>query len=245
MRFAIVEDDKAVSDELRQIAESLGHHASAFASAKPFLAALRRETFDLVLLDWHLPDGSGIEILRHLRSSVSATLPVLFITANSAEAAVIEGLTAGADDYITKPAAKAIVVARISALLRRAYAGAAVAEVETFGPYEFHPAIERVKQDGTPVELTSKEFHLALTLFRNRSRALSRTYLMEAVWGQSADVPSRTLDVHLSHVRRKLGLQPANGYRLITVYGYGYRLEPSLPEHPLPESAPPEPSLYD
>jgi DNA-binding response OmpR family regulator len=227
MRVAIVEDEGAVSEDLRRIVEGLGHQASVFPAARPFQAALRRDTFDLVLLDWQLPDGTGIDLLRGLRAQVGPALPVLFITANSSEAAVVEGLTAGADDYITKPAARAVVVARVLALLRRAYGAAAPADIEAFGAYEFRPAQELVTHAGVPIELTSKEFHLALTLFRNRSRALARAYLIETVWGQGADAPSRTLDVHLSHVRRKLGLQPANGYRLITVYGYGYRLEPT------------------
>jgi DNA-binding response OmpR family regulator len=228
MRFAIVEDDRAISDGLVAIVRDLGHQPTAYGAARPFLTAMRRETFDMVLLDWHLPDGTGIDILRQLRSVTGPHIPVLFITANTDEAAVVEGLMAGADDYVTKPAAPPVVKARILALLRRSYAPPASAEAETYGAYAFSPAIEQAKVGGEPVELTSKEFQLALLLFRNSSRALSRDYLTEAVWGRSADLPSRTLDVHLSHVRRKLGLGPANGYRLMTVYGYGYRLEPSL-----------------
>jgi DNA-binding response OmpR family regulator len=115
--------------------------------------------------------------------------------------------------------------ARAEALLRRAYPPAASCEPETWGRYTLDPQAQTVGIDGETVVLTAKEFQLALTLFRNLSRALSRGYLLEAVWDKNPDLPTRTLDAHVSRVRLKLGLRPENGFRLSTVYSYGYRLE--------------------
>lgn len=194
------------------------------------LHQLRRESYDMLILDWQVPDLSGTEILHWVREKLSPTLPVLFMTSRSGEDDIVAGLAAGADDYMIKPIRRSEMVARVQALLRRAYPTQAASEHLQFGIYKFETRAGRVSVNEVPVEMTQKEFDLALLLFRNLGRPLSRAYILEAVWSRDVDIPSRTMDTHISRVRSKLELRPENGYRLAPVYSYGYRLEQMTPE---------------
>jgi DNA-binding response OmpR family regulator len=180
-------------------------------------------------MDWNMPEMTGIDVLARLPELLSTTPPVLLVTSRSVESDVVEGLNAGADDYLVKPFEPSILLARVAALLRRAYPASPPTSGETHEGWTFDPATETASRDGRTEQLTSKEFQLALTLFRNMSRALSRDYLLERVWGHRADLETRTLDAHISRLRGKLSLRPASGFRLVTVYGFGYRLERCQP----------------
>jgi DNA-binding response OmpR family regulator len=156
--------------------------------------------------------------------------PVLLLTSRSVEADLVEGLNAGADDYIVKPLQPPVLIARVNALARRAYRPAALPQVEQHGPYRLDPGAQTAAWDDHLETLTPKEFQLASLLFNNLARPLSREYLLRRVWGQRPDLETRTLDAHVSRLRSKLHLRPANGFRLTTVYGFGYRLEACEPE---------------
>ncbi len=225
MRIAILDDDQNLLDLTAATLSNAGHTCHTFSSGKSMMHQLHRESFDLLILDWHVPDLNGTEILKWVREKLSTTLPVLFMTSRSGEDDIVAGLAAGADDYMIKPIRRAELVARVQALLRRAYPTQTASEVISFGPYEFDIRASRAKLNGEEVELTQKEFDLALLLFQNLSRPLSRAYILEAVWSRDIEVPSRTMDTHISRVRSKLDLRPENGYRLAPVYSYGYRLE--------------------
>lgn len=186
---------------------------------------LRRESYDMLVLDWQVPDLSGPEVLRWVRDKLPKTIPVLFITSRSGEDDIVEGLAAGADDYMIKPIRRSELVARVQALLRRAYPIQNTSEQIVFNDYLFETRSGRLTLAGKPIEITQKEFDLALLFFRNLGRPLSRAYILEAVWSRDVDIPSRTMDTHVSRVRSKLQLRPENGYRLAPVYSYGYRLE--------------------
>ncbi|GAC1523854.1 MAG: response regulator transcription factor [Collimonas sp.] len=186
---------------------------------------LRRESYDMLVLDWQVPDLSGPEVLRWVRDKLPKTIPVLFITSRSGEDDIVEGLAAGADDYMIKPIRRSELVARVQALLRRAYPIQNSSEQIVFNDYLFETRSGRLTLAGKPIEITQKEFDLALLFFRNLGRPLSRAYILEAVWSRDVDIPSRTMDTHVSRVRSKLQLRPENGYRLAPVYSYGYRLE--------------------
>lgn len=225
MRIAILDDDQNLLDLTAATLTSAGHVCHTFSSGKAMMHQLHRESFDLLILDWHVPDLNGTEILKWVREKLSASLPVLFMTSRSGEDDIVAGLAAGADDYMIKPIRRAELVARVQALLRRAYPTQTASEIVNFGPYEFDVRASRAKLNGEEIELTQKEFDLALLLFQNLSRPLSRAYILEAVWSRDIEVPSRTMDTHISRVRSKLDLRPENGYRLAPVYSYGYRLE--------------------
>ncbi len=228
MRVAVVEDDAEFAAALKNLIEGAGHHAVLSTSGAAFLRMVRTETFDAVLLDWNMPDVEGIEVLRRLRSEFASDVPVILLTLRAATDDIVEALQAGADDYIAKPVDERVLLARIEAVARRR-GGAAPSASTTFGSYTFDSAQDVVSWNGTSAQLTSKEFQLALVMFRNASRPLSRAYLLETVWNIGPTVQTRTLDSHVARLRSKLDLRPANGWRLAPIYSYGYRLEPVAP----------------
>jgi len=224
LRIAILEDDAAQMDLLQHTVKALGYAPHCFSNGQALMRALSRDTFDMFILDWELPDTTGIQVVRWVRAQQGALMPILMVTQRSGESDIIEGLNAGADDYMVKPVRVAELLARITALLRRSYPQAQDG-VAVFGRYTFHMVQQGVEFDGRRIELKQKEFLLAYLLFVNLGRLLSRSYLQQAVWGLDADVGSRTLDTHLSRVRSLLNLRPENGFRLVAAYSHGYRLE--------------------
>ncbi|WP_353506021.1 response regulator transcription factor [Variovorax fucosicus] len=228
MRIAALDDDIDQLDLTKSTLKAMGHHCHTFTNGAALLNELRRESFDLLLLDWELPDMSGLDIVRWVRSNVHDHVPILFVTNRRGERDVVEGLEVGADDFMSKPIRVSELTARVRALLRRAYFEPKAVE-ECWGRYRFLPAQTSLDVDGKPVPLTQKEFDLALFLFRNLGRLVSRRHLLEGMWKANnplgSELMSRSLDTHVSRVRIALGLRPENGYRLCAVYGQGYRLE--------------------
>lgn len=224
MRVVVLDDDQAQLDLVQQIVGAMGHDVHAYTDGRTLLRALRRETYDLLILDWQLPDVSGIEVMRWVRGNLEERVPILFVTNRSAESDVIEGLSAGADDFMVKPIRTGELTARVNALLRRAYHQKSAGEV-VIDRYRFDTATAQIHTDGQTIALKQKEFDLALFLFQNLGRLLSREHLHEAVWGLGIEALSRSLDTHISRLRTKLDLRPANGFLLLAIYGLGYRLE--------------------
>ncbi|MFN3536962.1 MAG: response regulator transcription factor [Brevundimonas sp.] len=225
MKVALLDDDANDLAVLTKAVEGMGHAIVAMSRAEPLIAALRRDTFDLIILDWNLPDRSGLEVVRWAHMNLDPPPPMLLVTSRADDQDVIAGLSAGADDYLAKPLVEPLLAARIEALLRRAYPARRRGSDETHAGVTFEPLNMTVQAHGAEVQLTAKEFALALVLFRNLHRALSRSYLIEAVWGVDPGVNSRSLDMHVSRVRSKMRLRPEHGFRLTPVYSYGYRLE--------------------
>jgi DNA-binding response OmpR family regulator len=224
LRIAILEDDADQLALLQRWIARDAHDVHGFLSSRELMTRSTRESFDLYLLDWQVPEISGTEVLKWLRNNVSRTVPVLFVTVRDSEEDIVYALENGADDYIVKPAREHELLARIHALLRRAYPK----EEEThlaFPPFEIDTQLSEIRRNGAKIELTPKEFDLAVVLFRNVGRLLSRGHLQETVWGRSGDLQTRTVDTHVSQVRKKLDLRQENGYRVVPVYNYGYRLE--------------------
>ncbi|MDF3834862.1 response regulator transcription factor [Cupriavidus basilensis] len=226
MRIASVEDDKSQSELIQQILVSAGHECECFVNGNSFLRALREQAFDLLVVDWQLPDTSGYEIVTWVRQNSGRNPPILFLTSRAMEEDIVAGLGAGADDYMVKPIRRAELVARVSALLRRTYPQAQQdSAVIRVGNYRVDPDARTVAVGENKAEMSPREFDLALFLFRNLGRLVSREVVEQAVWGRAIGAGSRTLDTHISRLRIKLALRPENGVRLTSVYSHGYRFE--------------------
>lgn len=224
MRIAILEDDPDQLALLKHWLAPEGHDLHGFLTGQEAMKTAGRESFDIFILDWQVPDVSGIDVLIWLRAKVSKTVPVLFVTVRDTEEDIVFALKQGADDYMIKPARKHELLARVGALLRRAYPGAETQRF-SFPPFEIDVAVSEIRREGQKIDLTRKEFDLSVVLFKNVGRLLSRGHLQEAVWGHTVDLATRTVDTHISQVRKKLNLRAETGYRVVPIYNYGYRLE--------------------
>jgi DNA-binding response OmpR family regulator len=226
MRIAIADDDESTRNYLHDLLTGAGHSCVAFHNGRETITALQRDTFDLLLLDWNMPRASGVEVVLWARANIAACAPIIILTNRADDGDVVRGLEAGADDYIVKPASTEIILARINAVARRREVSIGADNgIERYGAYRFEQLAGRAWIDNDIIMLTAKEMALALLFFHNHDRPLSRAYILEAVWNSVPDLPTRTLDVHVSKIRSKLALRPQNGYQLQTIFGYGYRLD--------------------
>ena len=222
MRILLLEDDPAQAAMIVGWLEEAGHEVRHFERGEDLLGSLTAAQYDLMILDWEVPDVSGVEVLRRAREQIHWHVPILFVTQRDAESDIVEALSAGADDYMVKNISCREFLARVSALGRRL----ANEELDfAIGPFRFFPTTQRVTRDDEPVKLTAKDYELAQYLFRNVGRLLSREQLLRDVWGVSG-LNTRTVDVHMSRVRKQLKVNPDSGYRIKTIYQHGYRLEP-------------------
>ena len=226
LRVALLEDDPDQLALERRWLEAAGHICHGFARSAELLAAIGRESFDVYVLDWMVPDLSGEAVLEWIRQKLPQRVPVMFATARDEEAEIVEILSLGADDYLVKPLRHGEFVARVEALGRR-QAAAAGARGEKVGPYAIDTGSRTVKLDGRPVELTPRLYEIARILFEKRETLVSRGYLYEQVWGRALESGTRTVDTHVSRLRRALELDGRHGWRLTSIYQHGYRLEPA------------------
>lgn len=186
MRIAVLEDDDNQRDWMNSFLLALGHVCHPFAASEGLLRELRRENFDLLILDWNVPDMSGLDVVRWVRANIKARVPVLFVTSHVDEADLVEALKAGADDYMCKPVRVPELLARLHALLRRAYPEQ-TGEVLASGDYVFDQKAKTLSFKGQLLELKHREYELAYLLFSRMGELLSRKYLQESVWGGQAD----------------------------------------------------------
>ncbi|NYT68130.1 response regulator transcription factor [Pusillimonas noertemannii] len=227
MNIASLEDDVDQAELIRHILTEAGHECASFHTGKALLDVLRKhQPFDLMLIDWEIPDITGIEVVRWVRTHVGYDLPLMFVTSRTLEKDLVAGLQAGADDYITKPVRFGELIARVDALLRRRAVEAIKEQpMLQLGRYVLDETNYTACLDGENIVLAPKEFELAVLFFRNPGRLFSRDVLSAAVWNREIPATSRTLDTHLSNIRQKLRLRPENGVRLASSYALGYRLE--------------------
>lgn len=225
MRIALLEDDRDQAEMLQAWVREAEHDCYAFGTGEEFRKALRGETFDLLIIDWNLPDTTGPEVLDWVRSHVDWHIPVIFVTSRDGEEDIVKALGRGADDYMVKPVRRDETMARLHALDRRAAPDLDVEMVYEYPPYKVQMKERIIMVDGEPVTLRNMEFELAVLLFRNAGRLLSRSYILENVWGTRGDINTRTVDTHVSRLRNKLSINPERGWKLSAVYHHGYRLE--------------------
>ena len=225
LRVAIVDDDPAQAELLSHWLRRGGHQSHAFDRGATVIHALSQNSFDVLVLDWHLRDISGAELLRRIRGGAQSSLPVLFASVRGRQEDVVSALRQGADDYMIKPVRYLEFIARLEAIARRGRRQTEQTEVLKLDAYHVDGVSRTLMRDGRPVDLTGKDFDLSALFLRNVGQLLSRRHICERVWGHSGVVTSRTLDTHVSRVRHKLGFVPENGWRLAAKYGYGYRLQ--------------------
>jgi DNA-binding response OmpR family regulator len=225
LRIAILEDDEHLALLMQQWLEAVGHECQIFHAGSPFKRVVAIESFDLLILDWILPDTSGDEVLLWVREHIDWHIPVMFITVLDSEENIVKGLTLGADDYMVKPVKQLEMLARVAALGRRINVIAEPRQI-SYDPYQFDMTKRVVSNNGSPISLTNKEFDLAAFLFKYQGRIISRGHILESVWGSSQELNTRTVDTHISRIRNKLGLHPEESeWRLSSIYMHGYRLE--------------------
>ena len=217
----VVEDEAALVELLQYNLEAAGFVVRVAMTGAAAEEALTEERFDAVLLDWMLPEITGIELCRRIRlRPETRALPIIMLTARGEEADRIRGLAIGADDYVVKPFSVNEVVARVKALLRRASPDL-VADVLTFGLIELDRAAHRVKHADRELRLGPTEYKLLLFMMENRGRVLTRQQLIDGVWGRDGDVDERTVDVHIGRLRKAL-VQGDETDPIRTVRGGGY-----------------------
>jgi DNA-binding response OmpR family regulator len=223
----LVEDEPGLARVIGRELEAAGYRTLHAADGLQALALHASQQPDLVILDWMLPGLDGLEVLRRLRQT--SPVPVLMLTARGEEMDRVVGLEVGADDYLTKPFSMRELLARVRALLRRMSHVQQIldqdrqrdTETVRYAGLRLEPDGFRASLDGTPLELTRTEFELLHLLLRNPGRAFSRSYLLDAVWGEHYVTGDRSVDNSILRLRRKLG---ALGDQIETVWGVGYRL---------------------
>jgi len=225
-RILVVEDNPDLAFGLRTTLEIEGYDVDVAGDGAQGIARARAGKPDLVILDLMLPGMNGYQVLRTLRDEGVET-PVLILTARGEEADKVLGFRLGADDYVTKPFWRLELLARVSALLRRAArpSQAAVAPAEKFGDVVINTSARTVTRNGSSVSLTPKEFDLLVALVRRRGSVASRHELLREVWEHQAEVQTRTVDIHIAELRRKLEPDPSAPRHILTVWKAGYRLE--------------------
>lgn len=218
-KILIVEDEPGIASFIAMYLEKEGYSVTAAANGEDGVALAAEGIPDLVLLDIMLPDIDGFEVCRRLRQN--ADVPIIMLTARDDSTDKVVGLELGADDYITKPFDPRELVARVKAVLRRSEGGGGPApETLVAGELRLDTARHEVEAGGAPVKLTAKEFELLYYLMLNQGLALSRQQLLEHVWGYDFFGGTRTVDVHVNQLRKKLG----DALELETVRGIGYKL---------------------
>jgi two-component system response regulator RegX3 len=221
-RILLVEDEESISEPLAAALEREGFTSNVATTMSEGLESFRAHAPDLVLLDVMLPDGDGRDVLREIRST--SRVPVIMLTARSEETDRIVGLELGADDYVAKPFSAAELIARIRAVLRRTAAPAPTAQSSLeIGDVRMSLDTRDVTKAGSPVQLTVKEFELLRMLMEEAGRVVKRMDLMDEVWDPNWFGSTKTLDVHVSSLRKKLGDDPAEPRYIKTVRGVGFR----------------------
>lgn len=223
MNFAVIEDSRSQAEVLKALLKSEGYQVEVFADGKSFLEALATRSFDFYVVDWVLPDVGGDVLVAKIRERNGWDVPVVVCTARTEEEFASDILRLGADDYVPKPVRYMEFLARVDALLRRRKSR--MPELVRFGNIELDVEGRRIRLAGQEIDLTQREFDLAVVFLKNVGRVLAREELLSTVWAREADVDTRTVDTHASRLRKKLGLAGESGLMLTSVYGQGYRLD--------------------
>jgi two-component system, OmpR family, response regulator RegX3 len=221
-RILIVEDEASLADSVRYNLEREGYVVTVAEDGRAALERFRAESPALVILDLMLPEVSGLDLCRTIRSE--SDVPIIMVTAKDSEADKVAGLELGADDYVTKPFSVRELLSRVRALLRRTRSRDHVVEdVLTGGPVAMDVVRHEVLVEGEAASFPPKEFELLETFLRRKGRLLTREFLIEEVWGPDYYGDTKTLDVHVKRLRKKIEADPHEPSHLLTVRGLGYK----------------------
>lgn len=225
IRVAIVEDDPVMARMVSRGLKSAHCMCTCMSTGSALISRLASETYDVVVLDWNLPDISGLEVLERIRSTDAMDAGVIFLTGRTSEADVVLALDSGADDYVVKPFRMNELASRVRSAARRKRRTASPQGTIAVPPYRFDPGSRRAWFGEDPVALTGMEFNLALFMFQNANQVVSRRHIVEAVWGDARKAIGRSLDVHISRLRKKLAIAPENGWQVMAERGFGFKLQ--------------------
>lgn len=223
-KIVFLEDDEVFAEQICRELEALNYDVTHFGTGQSCLSHLALHDADLCVFDWNLPDMPGTEVMSRLRK-INRMSPVIFMTGNDTESDIAQVLMSGADDYIVKPPNIRVLQARIEALLRRIRQLKPPVYKEVLGHLTIDYQNKVIFKNDRPVDLTGTEAVLAFDLFMNRGQVLTRQHLYELMGLDAMAFDTRRLDVHISHLRRKLALNAVQGWRLVSIYQRGYRLE--------------------
>lgn len=224
VKVAFLEDDELFATDLCRELQALQYQVRHFKTGQECLNELALNQFDICLFDWHLPDINGPDVMDRL-NKIGRMHPVIFISGKDAEEDISQILLAGADDYIIKPPSITVLHARIKSLLRRTRLRIQPIQKEVLGELVIDYRNQVILRNGQAVALTGSESTLAMSLFIQRGQIISRQNLYTLLGISELAVDTRRLDVHISHLRSKLGLNVMNGWKLTSIYQRGYRLE--------------------
>lgn len=225
-KILIIEDEISFSEALSFLLEKEGYSTVVAETGKQGLDAFKADNFDLVLLDLMIPEVSGIDVCRTIRST--SAVPIIMLTAKDSEIDKVVGLELGADDYVTKPYSSRELVARIKAVLRRGTSDGEISEstsVHSIAGIKMDIERHQVTVNDVAINLPLKEFELLEFLMRNAGRVLTRGQLIDRVWGGDYYGDTKTLDVHIKRLRSKIEVDPANPLLIQTIRGLGYKFE--------------------
>ncbi|NOX42347.1 MAG: response regulator transcription factor [Gammaproteobacteria bacterium] len=225
MFVAVLEDDEYQAKVISLFLESAQHTFEIFGSGEAYIDSIQKKNFDLLILDWELPDTTGIEILKWIRTYLGWNKPVLFMTVRDSKEDIVTALEHGADDYMVKPVDRHEFLARINTLVRRVTSNRKHVDKIEYGGFIIYKSERKISHSGSVLNLTPKEYELATLLFESEGRLLPRLEILKTVWGIQAEINTRTVDTHISRIRKKLALEPKNGWKLSSIYHHGYRLE--------------------
>jgi DNA-binding response OmpR family regulator len=224
MRILIVEDEEHLAQLVAEILGREGHAADVVGDGRTALARALVEPFDLLVVDWMLPDLDGVQVVKRLRAA-EVGVPVLMLTARAQVEDRVEGLDAGADDYLPKPFAFPELLARVRALARRPPEKKAEETVLTAGDVTLDPGRHEVRRAGERIDLTAKEFALLATLMQRPGQVFTRSVLLDTVWGGTTGSYTNSVDLYIHYLRKKLDRE-GEPSRIRTVHGTGYTFDP-------------------
>lgn len=225
MHIGVLEDDLDQQAFIEACLTAAGHQVSLFTRSSELSRATKQHAFDFFIIDWRLPDSCGMDVVAHLRQHEGWRGPILFITASQGEDDIVKALELGADDFLAKPLRPKEFIARVSALGRRAGYETPRPAATCPDTFTLHTDEHYISVAGEAIVLTEREYRLAALFFSKIGELITRAHLLELVWGIKGDVSTRTVDTHVSRLRRKLELDGRHGLRLRSVYQSGYRME--------------------